>query len=445
MNISFYGGAREVTGACYLLESGGTRILIDCGLFQGCEECPDENREPFPFDPKSIGALLVTHAHIDHIGRIPKLVREGFSGAIYSTAPTRDLARLLFEDALKVAEHDKKDPLYSPEDVGAALSLWQAREYRTSIPLGRNISAMFYDAGHILGSSMVEIEAEAKKTLFSGDMGSVSSTLLPDPEGAGAVDYLVIESTYGNRAHEPPEERIVRLERAVEDSCARSGTLLVPAFATERTQDILFLFNQMLHLRRIPEISVFVDAPLAIRVTEVFERYIGYYKKEIQELYGEHPHLFRFKKLKFTESVEESKTINAVPPPKVILAGSGMMTGGRVLHHAARYLPDKRNILLVMGYQGAGSLGRRLIDGAREVNILGRVIPVEAEVRMIKGFSAHADNPQLFSFIASRRDTLRRVFVVQGEEAQALHLMQEVRDRLGISADAPVKNQSFDL
>lgn len=443
MKLSFHGGAQEVTGACYFLATAQQKLLIDCGLFQGCDVCSDLNEKPFKFDPKSIDAVLVTHAHVDHVGRIPKLVHYGFSGVIYSTSPTKDLARHLLEDALSLSER-RGEELYSSEDIEKAFHSWKTVSYGEKIALnGAEIS--FHDAGHILGSSLIKINAEGKKILFSGDLGNIPSVLLPSPAKVSGVEYLIIESAYGNREHEAIEERTLKLERAMEDVAARRGTLLIPAFATERTQDLLFLINEMMHFKRIPEMPVFVDSPLASRVTSVYESYPAYYKDEIQELYLKHPNLFKFKKLKFTESVEESKAINDVPPPKVIIAGSGMMQGGRILHHARRYLHDQNSILMVVGYQTAGSLGRRLLDGARNVKIFKDDIAVSAEIRKINGFSAHADNPQLFSFVSQNRETLKRVFVVQGEQSQALHFMQEIRDRLGIQSDAPMLYDEYEL
>ncbi|OGZ98584.1 MAG: hypothetical protein A3C07_03965 [Candidatus Sungbacteria bacterium RIFCSPHIGHO2_02_FULL_47_11] len=443
MKLSFHGGAREVTGACYLFETAKTKILVDCGLFQGCDEYADMNFADFKFNPREIDALFVTHAHIDHVGRIPKLVREGFSGKIYSTPPTRDIAALLLEDALSLAKREERE-LFTQNDLGKTLSLWEEVPYHTDIEVG-DMRARLDEAGHILGSALVEIRAEGKHLLFSGDLGNAPSEFLPEPDRVRGVEYLVVESTYGNREHESAEERVQSLERAVEDVTARRGTLLIPAFATERTQDVLFLLNRMLFEKRIPEIPVFVDSPLAIRVTNVFEKYPLYYKKEIQSLFKDYPYLFKFKKLRMTETVEESKAINDVPPPKVVIAGSGMMQGGRILHHLRRHLSDSNSILLVVGYQAAGSLGRRLIDRAKIVKIFREEVPVWAEVRKINGFSAHADNPQLFSFVSSNRDTLKKVFVVQGEEAQALHLMQEVKDQLGIYAEAPVLYDTFEI
>lgn len=443
MKLSFHGGAREVTGACYLLEWGDTKILIDCGLFQGSHECDDLNFASFRFIPAEIDALVVTHAHLDHVGRIPKLVREGFSGTIYSTAATRELAALILQDALGLAER-RDEALYSAADIATAFSHWRDAPYRQEIAHG-GIHFTLHDAGHILGSAMVEVRADTGQILFTGDLGNMPSILLPPPHPPKGVTQLVIESTYGSRMHEEPEERVRALERAVEDAVARGGTLLIPAFATERTQDILYLLNEMLHQKRIPEVPVFVDSPLAIRVTGVYERHFASYREDIKSLFSQHPHLFQFKRLRFTERVEESKSINDVRPPKVVIAGSGMMHGGRILHHARRYLTDPKSILLIIGYQATGSLGRRLIDGEKVVKIFGEKIAVSAEIRKINGFSAHADNPQLFSFVDAYRDTLQRVFVVQGEEAQALHLAQEVRDRLGIQADAPELHQEFEI
>lgn len=443
MKISFHGAAQGVTGACHLLESGQTKILVDCGLFQGCDECADLNFEPFQFDPKTITALIVTHSHIDHIGRIPKLVRDGFRGAIYSTAATRDLARVMLDDALFFVERGGK-ALYEAADIEQALSQWTGVPYAEAVHIG-GVSIRLRNAGHILGSALVEIDAEGKKLLFTGDLGNAPSLLLPDPDVVRGVDYLIIESAYGSRIHESRDDRELQLERAVEDVAARKGTLMIPAFATERTQEILFTLNQKIFFKRIPEMPVFVDSPLAMKVTEIFERHPGGYRQEIKDLFREHPHLFQFKKLKFTESVQESKAINDVPQPKVIIAGSGMMNGGRILHHMRRYISDKNSILLIVGFQVAGSLGRRLIDGERSVKMFGEEIPVYAEIRKIHGFSAHADNPQLFDFISQNRDALRRVFVVQGEEAQALHLAVQVRDHLGIKADAPILHESFEL
>ena len=443
MNITFYGGAREVTGANYLFQTSRASILIDCGMFQGSREFDELNGKPFAYDPGAIDALFVTHAHIDHVGRIPRLVADGFHGRIISTAATRDLALTLLEDAMRLEQREDR-VLFTSSDLDRTAELWEALPYYKEIIINE-VSVTLRNAGHILGSSFVACVAEGKKILFTGDLGNVPSILLPLPDAPQDIDYLIIESAYGNRTHESASERLLELERAIEDIASRGGTLMIPAFATERTQDLLHVFNEMFHFKRVPEMPVFVDAPLAIRITEVFEKYPDYYCDEIKELYRKHPHLFQFKRLKFTERVEESKAINEVHPPKVIIAGSGMMNGGRILHHLRRYLPDPKSMLLIVGFQGAGSLGRRLLDGEKTVKILGETVFVSADIRKISGFSAHADNPQLVSFVSAARDTLKKVFVVQGEEAQALHLSQEIMDTMGIPAHAPSLGETFEL
>lgn len=439
MKVSFYGGARDVTGACYLFESAQARVLIDCGLFQGSHTSAETNAAPFPFSADSIDAVIVTHAHLDHIGRLPKLCAEGFRGTIFSTPAARDLARLLLEDALHLGEREGT-AFYDRKDLERTLAVWQTVPYDTRHIVG-DIAFELKNAGHILGSSMIRMEAEGKIIFHTGDLGNDPSVLLPPPDHFSDINYLFIESTYGNMAHEALKDRGLLLERAVEDTIARGGTLMIPAFAAERTQDILFLLNEMLVTRRVPDVPVFVDSPLAIRITEVYEQYPDAFRPEIRDLLGKHRQLFRSKKLRFTPTAEESKAINDVPGPKIIVAGSGMMQGGRILHHLRRYLPDQKSILLIVGFQATGSVGRRLIEGADRVTIHGENIAVRAEIRKINGFSAHADFPQLFAFAASSRDTLKHVFTIQGEDLQAEHLAQQIRDRLGVPATAPLPGE----
>lgn len=433
-----------MTGACYLLEAGRRKLLIDCGMFQGCEDCDLRNHQKFPFAASKIGAVVVTHAHIDHIGRLPKLYREGFRGAIYSTPPTRNLAEVLLEDAMNFFERGEGE-LYSTADLAATMELFRPVEYGAEVKLDDELSFKLLPAGHILGSAFARFSIGGKVLVFSGDVGNTPSILLPPRSSIPEANFLVVESTYGNKLHRHTQDRQLMLERAIEDAAARRGVLIIPTFANERTQELLYEINIMIQLKRVPAMPVFVDSPLATKITAVFSKYTDYYRDEVQELRKEHPHLFEFKNLKFTPTVEESKAINDVPPPKVILAGSGMSSGGRILHHEKRYLPDGASILLITGYQAAGSLGRRLLDHARQVRIHGENVPVRAEVRTIDGYSAHADEEQLLTFVDEMRDNLEKVFVVQGEPAAALGFEQRIQDHLGVPAVAPVYGERFGL
>lgn len=442
--ITFFGGAQEVTGANYLLEteSAGrrTRILIDCGMFQCPRFCARRNQDDFPYDPATVDALFVTHAHIDHTGRIPRLVRKGFRGVIYSTPPTRDFGALMLEDSLGVLEKEarregEREVFYTLADITQATKLWKGVPYGEKIPVG-DISLTLRDAGHILGSSMMEIIVGDKKVLFTGDLGNVPMPLLNPPATVEGIHVMIIESAYGNRVHEDVDERKEKLERAIEDVVKRNGTLMIPAFALERTQELLYEFNDLVEHGRIPRVPIFIDSPLSIRATEIYKRYQNYFGREALSVIRGGDDLFQFPGLHMTLATDASKAINEVKGPKVILAGAGMMNGGRILHHARRYLPGKENMILFIGYQAAGSIGRRILDGERQVNIFGDMIPVEAEVRAIHGYSAHADTNGLLDFVQTNADTLEKVFVVQGEPAASLFLSQRIRDYLGIDARA---------
>lgn len=451
MKLKFFGGANSVTGACYLIETDNKKILVDCGMFQSGKYCDERNLEPFPFNVSEVDFLLVTHAHIDHIGRIPKLVKNGFRGKIISTRPTKDLTEISLLDSSHIvkeeAKRDGHESLYVTEDVESALNFFEAVDYDEKINLGDNLFCIFKDAGHILGSSIIEIYGENKKIVFSGDLGNYPNPLLNPPKAIDDADYIVCESAYGNRIHEDLFQRKEILEDCIEDTVSSGGVLMIPAFAMERTQDILYEIDNLIEQNRIPDIPVFLDSPLAIKSTEIYKKYSGsnYYNKNVAEAFRANGELFNFPRLKFTLTTEESKRINDVNPPKIIIAGSGMSQGGRIIHHERRYLSDSKSLLLIIGYQVAGSLGRRLLDGAKEVKILGERIIVRAKIKAIGGYSAHADQKALFDWVSNSKNTLKRVFVVQGEEAAANHLAVLLRDNLGVQAIAPFYKEEFVL
>ncbi len=453
LKLTFWGGTQEVTGSCILLESESasrqTKIMVDCGLFQAGKFAEERNFEPFPFNPKEISALLVTHAHLDHIGRIPKLVKEGFAGKIFSTNATRDLSQLMLSDSLRVIKKEvgEKSGLYGENDIKAAMKQWEGLNYHEPFEIG-DFKINFKDAGHILGSAIIEIfypPAGGKKIVFTGDLGNSPTPLLKSTEEVKDANFLIIETTYGDREHEGKEERKIKLERIIEDTIKAGGVLMIPAFSLERTQELLFELNDLVENSRIPKVPVFVDSPLAINAINVYKKYDDYYNKEAKYIMDSGDDLFKFPGLKFTLTTEESKQINDIPGPKVIIAGSGMSTGGRIIHHERRYLQDPKSTLLLISYQVAGSLGRQLKDGAKEVKILGETVPVKARIYALGGYSAHPDKSGLFRFVENNCETLEKVFAIQSEPKSALYFVQTIRDHLGLDAIAPKYGDSFEL
>lgn len=444
VNIHFYGGTGSVTGSNFMLEvpaaSEPTRCLIDCGLFQGARTCELENWNPLPYDPHSVTALFVTHAHLDHVGRIPVLFREGFTGPIYSTPPTRDIARLILEDGLRVLEHERescgKPPLYTTADIETALAHWQVVPYHEPITIGP-LTAVLRDAGHILGSAMVEFSYAGKKIVFTGDLGNSPTPLLPDTEALSDTNYLVMESVYGDRNHEGRETRRAMLEDIIEDTMRKNGTLMIPAFSLERTQELLFEIENMMESSRIPLVPVYVDSPLAIKISEVYKRYPEYCNANVREIIRRGDGILQFPQLHLTLSTEASRAIEATPGRKIIIAGSGMSTGGRIIHHEHDRLSDPKSTLLLVGYQPVGSLGRVLADGEKHVTILGEPVQVNARVASIAGYSAHKDSAHLLEFVRGTADTLERVFLAMGEPKASLFLAQRIRDYLGVDAVVP--------
>ncbi len=449
MKISFHGAAKSVTGANHLIESGATKILVDCGLAQGDRFCREKNYAPWAYNPKEIAAVFLTHAHADHVGRLPKLVHDGFHGKIIGTPPTLDLALLNLHDSLKLMEEESErygtKPLYTADDVLATERLFLGLTYKTPYAVGADFIVTLEDAGHILGSSFVVIEAEKKRLVVTGDVGNSPTPLLPPPTQIATTDYLVMESAYGNRNHEDRKERKILLERTIEDTVARGGVLMVPAFAMERTQEILFELNDLVEHHRIPRIPIYIDSPLAIHATALYKKYENYFNQSARYIIQSGDEIFNFPGLHFTLTSEESKAINAVKPPKMIIAGSGDGTAGRILHHEKRYLSDPHSTLLIIGYQVKGSLGRRLLEGAKTVTIHKETVPVRAKIQNIGGYSAHADQDGLSGLVAGMHPRPEKVFLVQGEEEAANALKFKIRDTLGVSVTVPGMGESYEL
>ncbi|MBU1177790.1 MBL fold metallo-hydrolase [Patescibacteria group bacterium] len=449
MKLTFHGGAQVVTGACYLLETKEAKILVECGLFQGRREWQELNYEDFPFNPAEIDFVLITHSHMDHIGRLPKLVKDGFKGKIITTNPSRDFSHLFLLDSahlqIEEAREIGQDPLYSEIDVETSMKLFAGVDYGGKIDLAGDVKCRFTDAGHILGSAIIEIWADGKKIVFTGDLGNPPVPILKPTELVDKADYVVIESAYGDRSHETAEKRQNLLEDAIEDVVAKKGVLMIPAFAMERTQEVLYEMNELVEQSHVPAVPIFVDSPLAIKATGVYRRYEEYFNQEAIRRINSGDDIFKFPGLTMTASSQESRQINDIPNPKVIIAGSGMSTGGRILFHEKLYLSDPNSMLLIVGYQVEGTLGRKILEGAKEVMIKNEKVPVKARILAVGGYSAHADQPRLMSWLDHIKRPVQNVFVVQGEEGPASVLAQKVSDELGIMATVPKLGEEVEL
>ncbi|MDP3962722.1 MAG: MBL fold metallo-hydrolase [bacterium] len=448
MKVTFFSGVGSVTGANFLLETGSSRILVDCGLIQGEREAMKENSESFGYEPSSIDMLFVTHAHLDHVGRIPKLVKEGFKGEIYSTPETRALAELILEDAAglmaKFAKEDGILPIYEMNDVKNSMLLWKTIPYHAETQFG-DFSLYIKDAGHILGSGMFQFTAGGKKIVFTGDLGNSPTPLLMDTEPIEGADYLIMESVYGDRNHESKDIRKEKLEKIIKDTISKGGTLVIPAFSLERTQVIIYEINKLVESKVIPTIPVFIDSPLAIKVTEVYRASTGLFNGRAQEEIRNGDDIFNFPKLSYTVSREDSEEIDRMNGPKIIIAGSGMSVGGRVRHHEGMYLPDPSSTILLVGYQTLGTTGRHLLEGAKKVNIGGKQIEVRAKIESILGYSSHKDSDHMVELVSTAQNTVKKVFVVMGEPKAATFLAQRINNELGVQAICPEKGMEYEL
>ena len=451
--ITFAGGAQMPTGSNFLVEFGGKKILIDCGLVQGEKYSLPINSESFSYDPSLIDFLFITHAHLDHVGKIPRLVHDGFKGKVVSTAPTREMAELIMLDSMgllgKEATASGVPPLYEEKDVLESMHLWGTtlnyeEPYTFSTDDGDAVITL-HDAGHILGSSIVEIAYKGKKLAFTGDLGNTPSPLMRDTTLLKDIDYLVIESVYGDRNHKDKDQRIEIFKEAVTSTIAKGGTVLIPAFSIERTQEMLLAFNELVEGKMIPEIPVYLNSPLGINITKVYKKYESWFNENIEQVIKSGDDIFAFKGLIQTPTPEESKAINNDHRPKVIIAGSGMSNGGRILHHEAKYLPDPNSTIIIVGYQAVGTMGRHIVDEEKEVYIHGNVIPLRARVVNIHGFSAHKDSEHLVEFVNSTKETLKKVFVVLGEPKSAYFLGQRIHEVYDVPVVVPEKGDRVEL
>jgi metallo-beta-lactamase family protein len=446
VSLTCFGGVGAVTGANFLLETKSQKILIDCGLLQGLPTADTINAEPFDYDPATINMLFVTHAHIDHIGKVPKLVKDGFRGKIYSTPATKDIAALMLADMVKINPN-----LYGLQDVDQALSLWHTIAYHEVQDFG-DFKLELFDAGHILGSAMYTLSFPSSQTgqagkslMFTGDIGNSPSPLLRPTEKVTGLTYMLMDSVYGDRNHESKEERDEKFISVIQETVEQGRTLLIPVFSLERTQIMLYELNKLFESKQLKPVPVFLDSPLAIRVTEIYERVSKHYNDAVQSDISGGDDVFKFPKLRETAQIRDSREITNISGAKIILAGSGMSTAGRILGHEENFLPDPDATILFVGYQAPGTLGRLISEGSKKVIINEREVEVRAKVVNIDGYSAHADSNSLVEFVSSSAKTLQKVFVAMGEPKASIFLAQRLHNELGVDALVPERGKRYDL
>ncbi|MCA1616403.1 MAG: MBL fold metallo-hydrolase [Acidobacteria bacterium] len=463
--LSFWGGVGTVTGSKYLIESNGSRVLVDCGLFQGFRELRERNWQDPPFSPAALDAVIITHAHIDHTGYLPRLVRLGFKGPVYCSRGTGDLLKILLPDSARLQEEDAEYrnrkglsrhqpalPLYTEEDARAALQLIRPQLNTGAVSeVAAGVRAGFRVAGHILGSSLVIVEIDGagadgagRRVLFSGDLGHYDQPIIRDPDAPPACDYMLVESTYGDRLHDAADPKD-ELARIVNETAQRGGALLVPAFAIGRTQEIVYLLRELEEEQRIPVLPVRVDSPMAAAATQVYADRTEEHDEEYVSVLARRQHPLRTHNFRTASSRDESKRINEEQGPRIIVSASGMMTGGRVMHHAQRILPDDRSTILFVGFQAAGTLGRRILDGEREVRIFKRPVPVRCRIERVGGFSAHADWKEVLRWLKGMPAAPRRSFTTHGEPEAAAAMAEHIRTTYGWRVDAPSYGDKVEL
>jgi metallo-beta-lactamase family protein len=465
IRLTFMGAARGVTGSRYLIETNNTTFLVDCGLYQE-REFQSRNWERFRFSPKKLEAVFLTHAHLDHSGLLPKLVREGFRGRVYCTPATADITKIMLVDAGHLQEEDaayKKKrhlregregphpevPLYTVADAEKTFPLFSPVEYNQTIDIGHGIEATFFDAGHVLGSAMIKLRitqnGEKRSIIFSGDIGRWDRPILHDPSVFRYTDYVVMESTYGDRKHEGTHEIGEELTEIIKHAFEVGGNIIVPSFALQRAQEILYYLDTLLMEKRIPPLDVYLDSPMAIKITEVFKRYANLFDHDMKELLQAHRSPFDFPGLKMVETVEESKALNQIKGTVMIIAGAGMCNGGRIKHHLAQNISRPECTIMFVGYQAAGTLGRQILDGAKMVRIHGQQYPVRARIAQIQGFSAHADRDDLVKWISNLSVNPKCIFITHGEPASAEEFSQYLRSINGYNTMVPEYGATVNL
>jgi metallo-beta-lactamase family protein len=470
MKVTFWGAVGTVTGSMHEITVNGGRLLLDCGLYQGRRREAHEINSHFPFHPADIDAVVLSHAHMDHSGNLPTLVKNGFSGPIYATPATADLCAPMLRDSAHIQEKDAEfvnkrharrklldaaagdgavPPLYSAEDAEATLPLFHPVAMNAAQELAPNVSYQAYDAGHILGASAVIVTERAGarqiRLGFSGDVGRPGLPIIRDPAPLPPVDYLILESTYGGRLHKEMDVVIDKLANIVNRTCARGGKIIVPAFAVGRTQQLVLLLHELFDAGRLPSIPMYVDSPLAVEVTEVFRKHAELFDEETLAFLSRGEDPFGFSRLRYIRDVAESKALNDLRGPFLILSASGMCEAGRILHHLRNNIEDPRNTVLITGFQAENTLGRKLVDKLPEVSIFGEPMRLRAEVATLNELSGHADQRELLAWMKPFASGLKRVFLVHGEPAQSTALAQAIHDRYGIDTVLPSRGQSFDF
>lgn len=474
MNIQFCGATRTVTGSCYYVDTGNFKFLVDCGAFQGKDELEKLNYEPFPFDPSQLDAIFLTHAHFDHCGRIPILVKQGFHGRIFSTQPTRDLAKIVLLDAAKLQKesyerwsarskdetpqeglsaegslYEQRKPLFSEEDVEGMSQYVEVYPYGSSINLHNGVEFRFRDSGHILGSAMIEIWVKTenereRKIVFSGDLGQPGARIVRDPDMIREADYVICESTYGNRLHKNKDETVLELLSILKQAQEEDGIVLIPSFAIERTQEILYEINLFVENKLLREVPIYLDSPMASKATAVFKQYPTFYDEDARRLLDKGDDPFNFPGLHTTESAEESKRL-VNRTGIVIIAGSGMCTGGRIVHHIKNHIHKANTHMIFVGYQVDGTLGRRLVNGEKDIRVMGQNVEVNAKIHTLGGFSAHADQRDLRYWLRSFGHTPKKIFVTHGDEETSIGFATNIQTELNIETDVPKLNEVFEL